>query len=150
MRNSYLSGNLVIDEIEVQAIVLRNKIADVIMDQFAMEMNHLVFQQLRRCCEACQIDEPSHKDHDCMMFDQQEAWLNYYTSARELINFDKLWSSIEEQVFKTIGVHLKDTWLKYLLHLLKVDVTSAFLMYKNYERKQNEDECLTLGCYDHM
>ena len=64
---------------------------------------------------------------------------------------DKLWSAIEEQLHKRLNVYLEDSWLKYLLHLLKVDETSAYLMYKNFERKQNEneDECLKLGCYEY-
>ena len=38
------------------------------------------------------------------------------------------------------------------IDLVKVDETSAYLMYKNFERKQNEnrDECLKLGCYEHQ
>jgi len=46
---------------------------------------------------------------------------------------------------------MEDSWLKYLLHLVKVDETSAYLMHKNFQRKQNEneDECLRLGCYEY-
>ena len=38
------------------------------------------------------------------------------------------------------------------IDLVKVDETSAYLMYKNFERKQNEnrDECLKLGCYEYQ
>lgn len=39
MCNSYQSGNLLLDEIEIQALLLRNKIADIIEDEFAREMN---------------------------------------------------------------------------------------------------------------
>ena len=40
--------------------------------------------------------------------------------------------------------------VEVFIHLVKVDETSAYLMYKNFERKQNEneDECLRLGCYE--
>ena len=40
---------------------------------------------------------------------------------------------------------------KVFIHLVKVDEMSAYLMYKNFERKQNEnqDECLRLGCYEY-
>ena len=67
------------------------------------------------------------------------------------LKLDKVWSAIEEQIHKILDVYLEDSWLKYLLHLVKVDKTSAYLMYKNFERKQNEneDECLRLGCYEY-
>ena len=44
---------------------------------------------------------------------------------------------------------MEDSWLKYLLHLIKVDDTSGYLMYKNFEqtKNENEDECLRLGRY---
>ena len=68
------------------------------------------------------------------------------------LKLDKLWSAIEKQIQKKLDVYLEDSWLKYLLHLVKVDSTSAYLMYKNFERKQNEnkDECLRLGCYEYQ
>ena len=43
---------------------------------------------------------------------------------------DKLWSAIEEQLHKRLNVYLEDSWLKYLFHLVKVDETSSYLMYK--------------------
>ena len=39
---------------------------------------------------------------------------------------------------------------KVFIHLVKVDEMSAYLMYKNFERKQNEDECTRLGCYEYQ
>ena len=49
--------NLLVDEIEIQALLLRNKIADIIQDEFAREMNRL--EEARRCCEGCEMDDPS-------------------------------------------------------------------------------------------
>ena len=68
------------------------------------------------------------------------------------LNVDRLWSAIEQQVHKKkIDVHLEDSWVKHLLHLVNVDDTNAYLMYKNFERKQNvnQGECLKLGCYEY-
>ena len=59
MRNSYLSGNLVVDEIDLEALLLRDKIADVIMDQFAKEINRLVHEEARERCEGCHMDDLS-------------------------------------------------------------------------------------------
>ena len=39
---------------------------------------------------------------------------------------------------------------KVFIHLVKVDEMSAYLMYKNFERKQNEnEECLKIRCYEY-
>ena len=64
--------NLLVDEIKIQALLLRNKIAGIIRDEFAREMNYLVYEQVRRCCEGCQIDHPSQMHHHCMMKEEEE------------------------------------------------------------------------------
>ena len=59
MIGKYQRRNLLVDEIEIQALLLRNRIADMIQDEFAREMNYLVYEDARRCCEGCQIDDLS-------------------------------------------------------------------------------------------
>ena len=59
------------DEIEIQALLLRNNIADIIRDEFAREMNRLVYEEARRCCEGCEMDDPSQMHHDCMMKEEE-------------------------------------------------------------------------------
>ena len=46
-----------VDKIKLQALLLRNKTVDIIQDEFAREMNRLVHEKLRQCCEACQADD---------------------------------------------------------------------------------------------
>ena len=74
----------------------------------------------------------------------------HYEEVEKHLRVDKLWSASELNNKYTTDIYLEDSWLKYLLHLIKVDDTSAYLMYKNSERKQNENEnqCLGLGCYE--
>ena len=67
MIGKYQRRNLLVDEIEIQTLLLRNGIADIIQDEFAREINYLVNEEPRRCCEGCQIDDPSPMHHDCMM-----------------------------------------------------------------------------------
>ena len=150
MCKSYQSAGLLVDEIELQ--VLRNKIADIIQDEFVREMNGLVHEEARRCCEGCRIDDLSQLHHDCMMKGEDEIWVCYYEAAKRQLNVDKLWSIIEQQVIKKLNVHLEDSWLKYLNQLVKVDETTAFLLYKDVQRNQDDsqDECLQLGCYEYM
>ena len=106
----------------------------------------------RRCFEGCETDDPSQMHHDCMMKEEEEIWICHYEEAKKHLKVDRLWLAIEEQIHKKLDVYLEDSWLKYLLHLVKVDETSAYLMYKNFERKQseNQDECLKLGCYEYQ
>ena len=89
--------------------------------------------------------------HDCMMKEQEEIWICHYEEAKEHFKIDKERSAIEGQIHKKLDVYLEDSLLKYLFHLVQVDETSAYLMYKNFERKQNEnqDECSKLGCYEY-
>ena len=151
-RNSHQSENLLVDEIELEAQIKRNKIADIIMAAFAWCTNGLVNEEARRYFEGCQIDDPSQLHHDCMTMEQKENWICYYERAKAQLKVEKLWSEIEKKILTKLDVYLEDSWLKYFLQLLKVDVTSAFLLYKHYERRENEevDECLRLGCYDYM
>ena len=143
---------MLVDEIEAEAQIKRNKIADIIMEEFAWWMNALVNGEARHCCEGCEMDDPSQLHHECMMMDMEELWIRHYESAKAHLNVNKLWTVIEKEIFTKLDVYLQDYWLKYVLQLLKVDVTSAFLLYEHYKHKKNEgeDECLRLGCFDYM
>ena len=46
------------DETEILALPLQKEILDIVQDEFALEMNDLD-EEVRRCCEGCEIDEPS-------------------------------------------------------------------------------------------
>ena len=143
---------MLVDEIELQAQLVRNKIAEIIQGEFAREINCLVYEEARRCCEGCEMDDPSQLHHECMMTDMEELWIKHYESAKAHLNVNKLWTVIEKEIFTKLDVYLQDYWLKYFLQLLKVDVTSAFLLYEHYKHQKNEgeDECLRLGCFDYM
>lgn len=115
------SRNLVIDKTELEAQCFRNKIADVIQGEFAQEVNGLVYEGARRCCEGSHLNDLSQLHHECMMMDEEELWIKHYESAKEHLNVEKLWSTITKQICKKLNVRLQDSWLKYLLNLLKVD-----------------------------
>ena len=80
--------NLLVDEIEIQALLLRNKIVDIIQDEFAREMNRLVYEETRRCCEGCEIDDPSQMHRDCMMKEHEEILICHYEEAKEHFKID--------------------------------------------------------------
>ena len=128
------------DGIEIQALLLRNKLADIIQDEFAREMNYLVCEEARRCCEGCQIDDPSQMHHDCMMKEEEEIWICHYEEAKKHLKLDKVWSAIEEEIHKKIRCLSGGLMVKVLFYLVKVEDTSVYLMYKNFERKQNQKQ----------
>jgi len=63
-----------------------------------------------------------------MMKEQEEIWICHYEEAKKHLKIDILWSAIEEQIHKKLEIYLEDSWLKYLVHFVKVDETSAYLM----------------------
>ena len=67
--------------------------------------------------------------------EQEEIWVKHYERAKTHLNVNKLWSEIEKKILTKVDVYLEDSWLEYLLQLIKVDVTSAFLLYRHFERK---------------
>ena len=116
------------------------------------EIKRLITEEARKCCEGCEIDDPSQLHHECLMTDEEELWICHYDAAKKQLNLNKLWSAIEREILTELDVYLQDSWLKYLLTLLKVDETTAFLLCKDLQRRENEreDECLKLGCYEYM
>ena len=99
MIGRYERRNLLVHEIELLAMLLRNEIADIIQDEFVREVIHLVYEEARRCCEGCETDDPMH--HDCMMKEKEESPTKKKQTTKHL-NVDRLWLAIEEQVHKTI------------------------------------------------
>ena len=148
MCKSFLSGYLVVDEIDFEALLVRKNIAEIIQDEFAREMNRLVYREARRNCQGCQMDDLSQMKHECMMKEEEEIWICHYDVAKRHLNVDKLWSAIEKEILVKLDANLENAWLKYLLQLIDVDETTAFLLYKDYQRKRNEenveDLCLKL------
>ena len=47
------------DEIDLEAKLLRNKVADIIEDEFVKEINRIVHEEARRCCKGCEMDDTS-------------------------------------------------------------------------------------------
>ena len=134
------------DKARLQAQLLRNKIADIMQEEFAKEINGLVHEELRRCCEACQEDDPAEKLHKCKMMEEEEIWACYFEKAKASINMERFCKRIRREVLRRLGLILVESWMNFMFHLLLMDETNAFLIYKNYERYRNKgrDECQEL------
>ena len=68
----YRSGNLLVDEIDLEAKLLRNKVADIIEDEFVKEINRIVHEEARRCCKGCEMDDTSQDRHDCLIREEEQ------------------------------------------------------------------------------
>ena len=131
-------GHLAADKTRLQAQLLRNKIADIVQEEFVTEMNGLVNEELRRRCEACQIDDPAGKLHKCKTMEEEEIWACYYEKAKPSLDTERFWKRIGRAVLRRLGLILVESWMNFMFHLLLMDETNAFLIYKNYERNRNK------------
>ena len=131
-------GHMGADKARLQAQRLRNKIADIIQEEYAKEINGLVHEELRRCCEACQIDDPAEKLHKCDMMEEEEIWACYFEKAKASIDIERFWKRIRKEVLRRLGLILVESWMNFMFHLLLMDETNAFLIYKNYVRNRNK------------
>ena len=102
------------------------------------EMNGLVHEELRRRCEACQIDNPAEKLHKCKMMEEEEIWARYFEKAKASLDTERFWKRIKREVLCRLGLILVDSWMNFMFHLLLMDETNAFLIYKSYERNRNK------------
>ena len=119
-----------------QAPLLRNKTAVVIQDEFAREMNRLVHEESKLCCEACQTFDLGQRQHNCIAMEEEEVWANYFEKAKKRIDVERFWKRIRRAVLMKLGLCLVESWMNYVYSLLLMDETNAFLLYKSYERKQ--------------
>ncbi|KAL9977603.1 hypothetical protein ACROYT_G015026 [Oculina patagonica] len=140
MCNSNKSGNLLVDEVDVEIYVQRKMIANIVQNEFAREINRLLHEELKRSCEGCEMDALTQEHHDSIMMEEKEMWINYNEMAKTNINLKKLWRTIETLVTEKLDLDLKESWLNYLLHLVTMDDTSAYLIYKDFIRRQNKIE----------
>ena len=82
------------------------------------------------------------------MMEDEEIWACYFEKAKARIDIERLWKRIRREVLRRLGVILIESSMNFLFHLLLMDETNAFLIYKNYERNRNKgrDECPGLEC----
>ena len=88
---------------------------------------------------------PDH--HDCKMMEEEEIWACDFGKAKARMDQDKLWKRIRKAVLVDLGFLLAESWMNYMFYLLLMDETNAFLIYKNYKRKQNTNRvCVSESC----
>ena len=79
------------DEIEVEAQLRRNKIADIIEEVYRTEVRSLVHDELQKRCEGYKMDDPSQLHYDCVTMDEEEIWVRFYETFKERFNIKLFW-----------------------------------------------------------
>lgn len=72
------SAHLIVDEIEVEAQLMRNKIADIIEEVYVTEVESLVHDEFQQRCEGFEMDDSFQLHHDCLAMDEEGFLVHCY------------------------------------------------------------------------
>ena len=72
------------------------------------------------------------------MMEEEEIWACYFEKAKASIDIAWFWKRIRKEVLRRLGLILVESWMNFMFHLLLMDETNAFLIYKNYVRNRNK------------
>ena len=141
------SDQITIDEVEMGVHIIRNEIGEIFQDIFFREMNRLIYVAVNEHRDGCKMDDLSQLHHTCLTMDAQEAWATYFAHVKGKVDLKKLWKLAQQEVENRLNLQLKETWMKYLVCLCKMDTRTVYLLYMDVLRR---DECHQLGCYEYM
>ena len=110
-------------------------------------MNRLIYVEVNEHRDGCKMDDLSQLHHTCLTTDAQEAWATYFEYVKGKVDLKKLWKLAQQEVENRLNLQLKETWMKYLVCLCKMDTSTVYLLYMDFLRR---DECHQLGCYEYM
>ena len=118
---------LTIDEVEeIQRKKVATLIGHVFQLTYAAFFDKLVQEEKLNRCHGCAIQNPSQRQHSCLMLDTEDAWFYYHEVAREQIDLAVVMKAVES-VCSTLGLKLGQTWESYLTELPKLPWTSLYL-----------------------
>ena len=141
------SDQIIIDEVEMGVHIIRNKIGEIFQDVFVREVNRLIYVAVNEHRDGCKMEDLSQLHHTCLTTDAQEAWATYFEYVKGKVDLKTLWKLAQQEVENRLNLQLKETWLKYLVCLCKMDTSTVYLLYMDFLRR---DECHQLGCYEYM
>ena len=141
------SDQIIIDEVEMGVHIIRNKIGEIFQDVFVREVNRLIYVAVNEHRDGCKMDDLSQLHHTCLTMDAQEARATYFEYVKGKVDLKKLSKLAQQEVENRLNLQLKETWMKYLVCLCKMDTSTVYLLYMDFLRR---DECHQLGCYEYM
>ena len=140
---------LTVDKVEQ---IQRKKVATLIEHVFQLTyaafFDKLVEEEKVNRCHGCTTQNPSQRQHSCLMLDTEDAWFYYHDVAREQIDLAVVMKTVE-RVCSTLGLKLGQTWESYLTKLPKLPWTSLYLTsleFENYDEHMKESVLYALFC----
>ena len=141
------SDQIIIDEVEMGVHIIRNKIGEIFQAVFVREVNRLIYVAVNEHRHGCKMEDLPQLHHTCLTTDAQEARATYFEYVKGKVDLKKLWKLAQQEVENGLNLQLKETWMKYLVCLCKMDTSTVYLLYMNFLRR---DECHQLGGYEYM
>ena len=75
----------------------------------------------------------------------EEAWATHFEYVKGKV--DLLWKFAQQEVESRLNLQIKDTWMKYLVCLCKMDTSTVYLLYMDFLRKEKYYQ---LGCHGYI
>ena len=129
------SDQIIIDEVEMGVHIIRNKIGEIFQDVFDREVNRLIYLAVNEHSDGCKMDDLSQLHHTFLTMDFQEAWATYFECVKGKVDLKKLWKLAQQEVENRLHLQLKETWMKYLVCLCKMDTSTVYLLYMDFLRR---------------
>ena len=129
------SDQIIIDEVEMGLHIIRNKIGEIFQDVFDREVNRLIYLAVNEHSDGCKMDDLSQLHHTFLTMDVQEAWATYFECLKGKVDLKKLWKLAQQEVENRLHLQLKETWMKYLVCLCKMDTSTVYLLYMDFLRR---------------
>ena len=98
-------------------------------------MNRLIYVAVNEHRDSCKMDDLSQLHHTCLTMDAQEAWATYFEHVKGKVDLKKLWKLAQQEVETRLNLQLKETWMKYLVCLCKMDTSTVYLLYMDFFKK---------------
>ena len=89
-------------------------------------LDTLIQEEKLNGCHGCVIQDPSQREHSCLMMDSEEACLFYHDEAREKSDVNDFLKTANS-VCSLLGFKLGSSWETYLRGLHKLPWTNLYL-----------------------
>jgi len=118
---------LTVDEVEKnQQQKFVTLVARVLQLTYTAMLDRLIRAEKLNGCHGCGIQDPSQREHSCLMMDSEEACLFYHDEAREKIDVNDFLNTTNS-VCSLIGFKLGNSWETYVRELHMFPRTNIYL-----------------------
>ena len=116
-----------IDEDNLQKSIIIKKLFEKYINQtVSIFLEKQIFPNIKKNnCNGCRIDHPSQKQHDCLMWPNEDWWDIYVLDALKLLDFSIIYALARNRLYE---------------HFSKKDVDNIELVYKDLCQYIEDDE----------